>query len=270
MTDAAGLPPILLVGGGKMGSAMLTGWRELGISRVVVIDPSPAAAALAGGPVSVVTGPEEMPADFRPAAIVLAIKPQLASVLVPAYSGLAKGAVCLSIMAGQTTAKLSSLLHSGAVVRAMPNTPASVRQGFTVATAGPGVPAEGRALCDRLLRAVGEVAWVADEALLDPVTAISGGGPAYVFLLAELLEQAGVELGLPAELARAMARTTVAGSGALLAASTEDAAVLRRNVTSPGGTTERALAVLMAPDAWPAAVRAAMAAATARSKELAG
>ena len=270
MTGPDALPPILLVGGGKMGGALLTGWRELGVSRVVVIDPAPEAAALAGPSVTVASGPEGMPADFHPAAIVLAIKPQLASVLLPAYSGLARGAVCLSIMAGQTIGKLSSLLHSGAVVRAMPNTPAAVRQGYTVASAGPDVSPEARALCDRLLRAVGEVAWVADEALLDPVTAISGGGPAYVFLLAELLEQAGMELGLPAELARAMARATVAGSGALLAASTEDASVLRRNVTSPGGTTERALAVLMAPDAWPAAVRAAMAAATARSKELAG
>ena len=270
MTGQDALPPILLVGGGKMGSAMLTGWRELGVSRVVVIDPAPEAAALAGPSVTVASGPKGLPADFHPAAIVLAIKPQLAAVLVPAYSGLAKGAVCLSIMAGQTIAKLTSLLHSGAVVRAMPNTPAAVRQGFSVACAGPGVDAAGRGLCDRLLGAVGQVAWVEAEALLDPVTAISGGGPAYVFLLAELLEQAGVELGLPGELARAMARATVAGSGALLAASSEDAAVLRRNVTSPAGTTERALAVLMAPDAWPAAVRAAMAAAAARSRELAG
>ncbi len=264
------LPPILLVGGGKMGSAMLTGWRELGVARVVVVDPSPAAAALAVPSVIVVTGPEEIPADFRPAAIVLAIKPQMASVLVPAYSGLAKGAVCLSIMAGQTIGKLSSLVHSGAIVRAMPNTPAAVRQGYTVASAGPGVSADARDLCYRLLSAVGEVAWVDDEGLLDPVTAISGGGPAYVFLLAELLEKAAVDLGLPPDLARAMARRTVSGSGALLAASEEDATQLRRNVTSPAGTTERALAVLMDADAWPKAISAAMAAATARSRELAG
>ena len=152
----------------------------------------------------------------------------------------------------------------------MPNTPAAVRQGITVACAGEGVSAGQRGLCDTLLQAIGAVAWVEDEGLLDPVTAVSGGGPAYVFLLAELLEAAAVEQGVPAELARLMARQTVAGSGALLAASSEDAATLRRAVTSPNGTTERALAVLMAQDAWPEAISRAIAAATARSRELAG
>jgi pyrroline-5-carboxylate reductase len=155
-------------------------------------------------------------------------------------------------------------------VRAMPNTPAAVRQGITVGFAGPGVTAAQRALCDQLLTAVGAVAWVEDEALIDPVTAVSGGGPAYVFLLAELLEQAAIEQGIPPGLARLMARQTVAGSGALLAASTQDAADLRRAVTSPNGTTERALAVLMDQAAWPASISRAIAAATARSRELAG
>jgi pyrroline-5-carboxylate reductase len=132
------------------------------------------------------------------------------------------------------------------------------------------VSAAQRGLCDTLLAAIGVVAWVDDEALIDPVTAVSGGGPAYVFLLAELLERVAVEQGIPADLARLMARQTVAGSGALLAASSEDAAVLRKAVTSPKGTTERALAVLMADDAWPALVSRAIAAATARSRELAG
>jgi pyrroline-5-carboxylate reductase len=158
--------------------------------------------------------------------------------------------------------------EAAAVVRAMPNTPAAVRRGFTVAWAGPGVSAAQTTLADTLLGATGEIAWVDDEGLLDPVTAVSGGGPAYVFLLAELLEKAAVEQGIPADLARRMARSTVAGSGALLAASTEDAAQLRRNVTSPKGTTERALAVLMAEDAWPEHISRAIA--TARSRELAG
>jgi pyrroline-5-carboxylate reductase len=152
----------------------------------------------------------------------------------------------------------------------MPNTPAAVRQGFTVAFAGPGVSAAQRDLADTLLAATGEAAWVDEEGLLDPVTAVSGGGPAYVFLLAELLEKAAAEQGIPQDLARRMARATVAGSGALLGASTEDAAQLRRNVTSPKGTTERALAVLMAEDAWPGHISRAIAAATARSRELAG
>jgi pyrroline-5-carboxylate reductase len=132
------------------------------------------------------------------------------------------------------------------------------------------VSAEQRALSDRLLGAIGEAAWVEEEGLIDPVTAVSGGGPAYVFLLAEVMEQAALAQGLPADLARRMARATVAGSGALLGASTEDAAQLRRNVTSPKGTTERALAVLMREEAWPALMQEAIEAATARSRELAG
>ena len=152
----------------------------------------------------------------------------------------------------------------------MPNTPAAVRQGVTVACAGPGVDAAQRALCDRLLQAIGVVAWAEQESLLDPVTAVSGSGPAYVFLLAELLEQAAIEQGIPADLARVLARQTVAGSGALLAASPEDSAALRKAVTSPGGTTEAALRVLMAPDAWPATLSRAVQSATRRSRELAG
>ena len=125
-------------------------------------------------------------------------------------------------------------------------------------------------MCDTLLSAIGSVAWVDDEGLLDPVTAVSGSGPAYVFLLAELMEQAAIEQGIPADLARKLARETVAGSGALLAASPEDAAVLRKNVTSPGGTTAAALAVLMEKTAMPDALSRAIAAATARSRALAG
>jgi pyrroline-5-carboxylate reductase len=174
-------------------------------------------------------------------------------------------------MAGRTIGGIRALLGDGAaIVRAMPNTPAAVRQGVTVACPGDGVDAAQRDLCGRLLTAIGAVAWVDDEGLLDPVTAVSGSGPAYVFLLAELMEQAAREQGIPADLARLLARQTVAGSGALLAASLEDAADLRKAVTSPGGTTERALAVLMAADAWPTALSRAIAAATARSRELAG
>jgi pyrroline-5-carboxylate reductase len=143
-----------------------------------------------------------------------------------------------------------------------------VRQGFTVAVAGAHVSAAQRDLAAALLAAVGDVAWVGDEGLLDPVTAISGGGPAYVFLLTELLEQAAMAEGIPPDLARAMARKTVIGAGALLAASTEDAAALRVAVTSPKGTTEQALAVLRADDAWPKIFLDAIEAATRRSREL--
>lgn len=263
------IPPILLIGFGKMGGAMLAGWRERGLAGAVAVDPALPAAP--GPEVTVVADAGAIPTGFAPAAVVLAVKPQNAAAALPLVARFATGAVFLSIMAGRTIAGLRGLLgEPAAVVRAMPNTPAAVRQGITVACAGPGVTAAQQSLCDTLLAAVGTVAWVVDEALIDPVTAVSGGGPAYVFLLAELLERAAIEQGIPADLARLMARRTIAGSGALLAASTEDAAALRRAVTSPHGTTERALAVLMQDAAWPALVSRAIAAATARSRELAG
>ena len=263
------LPPILLLGGGKMGGAMLAGWRERGMAQSVVIDPAPGAAALAGGPVQVVASAAEVPPGLRPAAVVRAVKPQSAAEAVPGLAALIGDAVVLSIMAGKTLDGIAALLGvPAAVVRAMPNTPAAVRQGITVACPGPGVSAAQKALCDELLAAIGEVAWVEDEALIDPVTAVSGGGPAYVFLLAEVLERAAIEQGIPAALARQLARVTVSGSGALLAASDQDAADLRVAVTSPGGTTQQALSVLM--PAWPALMSQAIAAATARSRELGG
>lgn len=266
MTDT--LPPLLLVGCGKMGGAMLAGWRERGLSEAVVVDPH-----LAEPPpgARLLRDAAAIPPGFAPAAVVLAIKPQEAATTLPHYARFAGSAVFVSVMAGKTVGGMHGLLgEAAAIVRAMPNTPAAVRRGFTVACAGPGVASAQRALADTLLGATGEVAWVEEEGLLDPVTAVSGGGPAYVFLLAELLEAAAVEQGIPRDLARRMARATVAGSGALLAASPEDAAVLRKNVTSPKGTTERALAVLMEPGAWPDHVSRAIAAATARSRELAG
>ncbi|MBV8914039.1 MAG: pyrroline-5-carboxylate reductase [Acetobacteraceae bacterium] len=266
MTDA--LPPILLVGGGKMGGAMLAGWRERGMAAAVVIDPAPGASLLAGGPVKVVTAAAEVPADFRPAAVVLAVKPQSAAEAVPPIARLVGDAVVLSIMAGKTVAGLRRLVGEKAIVRAMPNTPAAVRQGITVGFAGPGVTATQKDLSDELLSSIGEVAWVADEGLIDPVTAVSGGGPAYVFLLAETMERAAIEQGIPPELARRLARVTVSGSGALLRASDQDAADLRVAVTSPGGTTQRALAVLM--EAWPGLMSRAIQAATERSRELGG
>ena len=268
MSSSAGLPPLLLIGGGKMGGAMLAGWVERGLAPSFLVDPSPAAVGLAGGSVTVVPGLDEVPAGFAPACVVLAVKPQQADAVLPGLARVSQGAVVVSIMAGVTVARLRAALGGAVVVRAMPNTPAAIRQGITVGYAGPGVSDQQRALADSLLTAVGEVAWVDDEALIDPVTAISGGGPAYVFLLAELLERAGLEQGLPPALARQLARVTVAGSGALLAASDSDASVLRVAVTSPGGTTERALAVLMDGAAWPTAVSAAIMAATARSREL--
>jgi pyrroline-5-carboxylate reductase len=261
------IPPILLVGFGKMGGAMLAGWCDLGLQPSIAVDPSRPASPSAA--VTVVGSAGEIPADFAPEAVVLAVKPQSAPETLPHYARF-PGAVMLSIMAGRSIASLQGPLGGASVVRAMPNTPAAIGQGFTVACAGTGVTEAQRALCDTLLKAVGDVAWVDDEALIDPVTAVSGGGPAYVFLLAELLERAAIEQGIPPDLARRMARKTVAGSGALLAASELDAATLRRNVTSPAGTTERALAVMMDEAAWPATISRAIEAATVRSRELGG
>jgi pyrroline-5-carboxylate reductase len=250
---------------------MLTGWREQGLSPSYAVDPAPAARAQAGPDLTVVAELAAVPAGFMPAAVVLAVKPQNAEEALPHYARFAASAVVLSIMAGRTIGGMRRLLGDGtAIVRAMPNTPAAVRQGMTVCCPSPGVTQAQHDLSDRLLRAIGIVEWVADEALLDPVTAVSGSGPAYVFLLAELLEAAAKEQGIPADLARVLARQTVAGSGALLGASAEDAAQLRVGVTSPGGTTDRALQVLMAPEAWPRALSQAIDAATKRSRELAG
>lgn len=267
--SARALPPLLLIGGGKMGSAMLAGWRESGLSACIVVDPSPAAAALADGATRVVGSVDAIPSGFAPACVVLAVKPQQAGEVLPRLGHWARGAVTLSIMAGKPIAGLAAALGGAPVVRAMPNTPAAIRQGISVACAGPGVTDAQRALSHSLLEAVGEVAWVEKEDQLDPVTAISGGGPAYVFLLAELLERAGRHQGLPPDLARQLARVTVAGSGALLAASRDDASQLRINVTSPKGTTEQALKVLMDEAAWPRLMEQAIEAATRRSRELA-
>lgn len=250
---------------------MLSGWRERGLAPSFAVDPAPDAGRNAGADLTVVSDLSLVPAGFAPAAVILAVKPQSATEALPFYARFAGSAVFLSIMAGRTISGIQALLGgSAAIVRAMPNTPAAVRQGVTVATPSAAVTAEQRSLCETLLRAIGLVEWVDQEALLDPVTAVSGSGPAYVFLLAELMEQAAIEQGIAPDLARVLARQTVAGSGALLAASPESAAELRKAVTSPAGTTEAALKVLMAPDALPKAFSEAIAAATRRSRELAG
>ncbi len=263
------IPPVLLVGCGRMGSALLAGWDGQGLSPSVILDPCPVGMPQTG-PHLAATDAAGIPPGFRPAVVVLAIKPQMADAAMAAVAAVAANATVLSIMAGRTLSGLRAALPgAGGIVRAMPNTPAAIGRGISVAVAEPSVDEAGRDVCDRLLQAAGSVSWVEDEALLDPVTAVSGSGPAYVFLLAELLEAAGRAQGLPAPLARRLARETVSGAGALLAASAEDAAALRQAVTSPGGTTEAALSVLMAADAWPLALHEAVRAATGRSQALA-
>ncbi len=273
MTQAT---PILLVGCGKMGGAMLAGWLERGIapSEVFAVEP---AAELAEAlrrqyGITVVASPDELPGDLRPGTLVMAVKPQMMDGAIGAYVGhAAGGALVLSIAAGKTIGYFERHLGKGvAVVRTMPNTPAAVGRGITALAANAHVTPAQRGAAEDLLAAVGETVWLEDEALLDAVTAVSGGGPAYVFLLIETLARAGVAAGLPEDVAMRLARVTVAGSGELAHRSGESAEQLRKNVTSPGGTTLEALKVLMADGGIQPLFDRAIAAATARSRELAG
>lgn len=270
---------LLLVGCGKMGGALLAGWLARGSAGahapVTIVEPAAGATtAFRGKPgIGILNGAGDLPPDAVFDVVVFATKPQGLEKIAPDYRRFARaGTVFLSIAAGRTIAFFESHLGSAAaVVRSMPNTPAAVGRGITVACANRTVTPAQRGICADLLAAVGEVAWVDDEALLDPVTAVSGSGPAYVFLLVESLAEAGVQAGLPPDLAMKLARATVAGSGELLHQATEAAEQLRRNVTSPGGTTAAALDVLMAKDGGLQELMArAIAAATRRSRELAG
>jgi pyrroline-5-carboxylate reductase len=261
---------VVLAGAGKMGGAMLTGWLAQGLdgNDVVVIDPQPAdeIRALTARGLRFNAPAADVGAV---STLVVAVKPQMfreAAAALRAYVG--PSTLVVSIMAGTPIAALGEHL-GGHVVRAMPNTPAAIGRGITVAVAAANVTPAQRATADALLRATGGVEWVEDEGLIDAVTAVSGSGPAYVFLLAEELARAGVEAGLPEQLAITLARATVAGSGELLHRSDLDAGMLRKNVTSPGGTTAAALDVLMADDGLRPLLTRAVAAAAKRSRELA-
>ena len=212
-----------------------------------------------------------MPADFAPDAIVVAVKPQEMDKAAPVYQRFVRPeTVFLSIAAGKTIASFEGYWgKDAAIVRAMPNTPAAVGRGVTVLVANANVSSDQRTLCRRLLEAVGSVEWVEDEGLLDAVTAVSGGGPAYVFLLMEAMADAGVAAGLPRALAESIARATVEGSGELSRQSPDKPETLRKNVMSPGGTTAEAVGVLDGPDGIRPLFERAIAAATQRSRELA-
>jgi pyrroline-5-carboxylate reductase len=263
---------LVLVGAGKMGGAMLDGWLARGINpkKLVVIELQPGKTVKALTRRGLKLNPKGKAAEA--AAIVIAVKPQTAPEAMPPLSQhVGKSTLVLSIMAGRTLRFLqNSLPAATAIVRAMPNTPASIGRGISVAVANANVSARQRKLASDLLAAIGKVEWVGDETLMDAVTALSGSGPAYVFLLAEAMTKAGIAAGLPAELAARLARETVAGSGELLHRSDLDAAMLRQNVTSPGGTTAAALAVLMGPGGFDELLTKAIAAATRRGRELAG
>jgi pyrroline-5-carboxylate reductase len=263
---------LVLVGAGKMGSAMLDGWLARGLDpkKIIVIEPQPVKALKALARRGVKFNPKDKVGVAS--AIVIAVKPQSAPEAVPPLARyIDKTTLVLSIMAGRTIGFLEKSLPTGtAIVRAMPNTPAAIGRGISVAVANAKISMRQRKQASDLLAAIGKVEWVGDETLMDAVTALSGSGPAYIFLLAECMARAGVAAGLPKELATRLARETVAGSAELLHRSDLDAATLRQNVTSPGGTTAAALEVLMGPGGFDQLLTQAIAAATRRSRDLAG
>ena len=271
---------LLLVGCGKMGSALLQGWLDQGMAAaaITIVEPNQDAAQdfTSRLGVNAVASADELEPDYAPDVVVLAVKPQLMDQVLPPYAKLtantltATGPVFLSIAAGKTLASFEAVLGTNAaIVRAMPNTPASVGRGITVGCPNAHVSASQVATCKTLLSGVGDVEWVEDESLMDAVTALSGSGPAYIFLLAEAMSLAGQRAGLDPQMADRLARATVAGSGEMLHQSDAPAARLRENVTSPGGTTAAALDVLMADGGMTDLLTKAIAAATQRSKDLA-
>jgi pyrroline-5-carboxylate reductase len=256
--------PLALIGAGKMGSALLAGWLDRGLDPAPPED-SKAILAMAGIAVSPVAP------DKVARVLVVAVKPQIiAGVLPELRRMIGPATIVLSIAAGATLANLEAGLGSAAIVRSIPNTPAQVGRGATAAIANHRVDADGKALVTTLLEAVGVVAWVEEETLIDVATAVSGSGPAYVFLLAECLTEAAIAEGLPAELAARLARATVSGAGELLERSDLSPAQLRKNVTSPNGTTAAALAILMGENGLAPLMRRAVAAARRRTRELSG
>jgi pyrroline-5-carboxylate reductase len=263
---------LVLLGAGKMGGALLEGWLRLGLdpNQVAVLEPqpSPQISALAQRGLRINPDPNTL---SNVTAVVIAVKPQAAAQALPALAPLVSAStVVVSIMAGRTLQSVAGALATPCtIVRAMPNMPAAIGRGITVAVSRNASNTQ-RELADRLLAATGAVEWIENESLMDAVTAVSGSGPAYVFLLAETLAQAGVAAGLPPPLAAKLARDTVAGAGELLHRSPLEAQALRENVTSPGGTTAAALEVLMGQNGLEPLMTEAVAAATARSRDLAG
>ena len=259
---------LVLLGCGKMGGAMLEGWLQRGLdpASVWIVDPFPADWLVDAG-VHVNTDLPE-----RPAFVVIAVKPQMMdqSLGQVARFGGSGDTVFVSIAAGTTIATFEAAFGGATpVVRAMPNTPAAIGRGITALIGNGNVSAENLGLAESLLSAVGQTVRLNDEGQMDAVTAVSGSGPAYVFHLIETLAAAGTAEGLPSDLAMALARATVAGAGALAETSAESPAQLRINVTSPNGTTQAALEVLMEDTSgFPGLLRRAVKAAADRSREL--
>jgi pyrroline-5-carboxylate reductase len=272
--EGAGPGPasLVLAGAGKMGGAMLEAWLGQGLApgRITVLDPnpSPRIAALAASNGFALNRPVA-----APEVLVLAIKPQGLDEAAPALAALARPTtLVISILAGKALADLTARLPDAlALIRAMPNLPASVGRGITGLVASHAVTPAQKAAAEWLIRATGQAEWLSNERLIDAVTAVSGSGPAYVFYLAECLERAGVAAGLPADVAGRLARATIEGAGELLFRSPEATpAELRESVTSRGGTTAAALDVLMAEDGLAPLIQKTVEAARQRAAELAG
>lgn len=264
---------LVLVGAGKMGGAMLEGWLSGGAeaAKIVALDPAPSPEMTAMLNAKGVRLNPDIASITDPEVILVAVKPQVMDEVLSSIAALkASKPLILSVAAGKTIATFERHFGSdAAVIRTIPNTPAAVGRGITAMASNANVSTAQLELARQLLSAVGEVVTVADEAMIDAVTAVSGSGPAYVFYLTECLAAAGEKVGLPAGLAMQLARATVAGSGELMRQSGVEAATLRQNVTSPKGTTYAALQVLMADDGMQPLFDKAIDAATRRSRELA-
>lgn len=265
---------LVLVGAGKMGGAMLHGWLKKGMNpkSVAIVDPHIGSEAFSMLIEYSITHYKDAGDISEPADVVmLAVKPQQMGEALPALKRVVgPSTLVVSIAAGTTLANLAAAIGDGPIIRVMPNTPAQVGQGMSVAVGNGAVTEAHRRVVTSLLNAVGKSAWIQDESLIDAVTGLSGSGPAYVFLLVEAMAAAGEKAGLAPDLAMLLARQTVVGAGALLGGVPTDAATLRKNVTSPGGTTAAGLAVLMGEEGWQPLIDAAIAAAAHRSRELAG
>lgn len=258
---------LVLLGCGKMGSAMLAGWLKGGLpaTGVWVLDPHPSDWLTAQG----VHQNEGLPP--APAIVLIAVKPQMMAEALPSLKALGGGGTLfVSVAAGTTIATYETVLGAGTpIVRAMPNTPAAIGKGITAICGNAQATEAHLALAEALLRAVGQVVRLDGEHQMDAVTAVSGSGPAYVFHLIETLAAAGAAEGLPADLAMQLAKATVAGAGALAEAAGDDPGQLRVNVTSPGGTTAAALKVLMDEErGFPPLLKEAVHAAAERGREL--
>lgn len=263
--------PFLLVGAGKMGGAMLSGWMAEGVdpSAVTVCDPRLSEEMDALLKKYGIRHVAAVPADLSAAIVLIAVKPQMMDQVLPGLkTAVAADTLVLSVAAGTTVAKFQSVFGDVPICRCMPNTPAMVKRGITAVYPTSLVSEAQKADVTRLLSAVGKVVWLDSEDQIDLVTGVSGSGPAYVFYLAEALSEAGKAAGLPDELAEQLAVATVCGAGELMHQSGEHPSVLRQNVTSPNGTTAAALEVLMGAEGIQPLMTAAVAAAVRRAKEL--